>query len=839
MKSIDALLVLLRLWAEEFISAQNLGSQLSRCHYLNDQERQFAKVFFQFAANPQSRSATELAQFLQTNSNRLTMYQTRFWQYPIVNQQVAIYFAQAAACMHAQPQTSIGLYGYCLNLLSDFAPAYLYRGLLYANLKQIPQALQDLKKACQSNPNWLQAWQEYIQLLVQCRDWQSAQQACQEALQHVPESHEIWLLAGNLSQSTGNLAQAEQSYRQALDLKADIAGIWSNLGFVCHQQLRPLEALPFYQKALELDPGLVESWNNLATLQMELGQYQEAEQSLNHCLKLHSGYYPAWVNRGLITAIKGNQDLAHVYFEQARQLNPHRLESWQEEARLFFSQKQDQQAFALLESGIQKVSDPSVLHMILGRNLSLRHQGQKGSSLMNLAIQKHPEQRFWQFLNDLGSAEAYFCQDLNSRQDYIHKLTQMIHDYSEKPFAPAVYLSAAQYLPLESLWNLFYLDHGPFKELKQAFSKCFELIENRPGISKHTGPIKLGVVVTAHHEGIFLKMSGKLLQGMPKDDFEICLFGNPQRLSGLGLTCLALPQNLVSAARLIRSCELDILYFWEIGSDSSNFLLPYFQSAPIQFTSWGTPITTGSKAIDYYLSTRLLDLPNPQDQFSEELLLCDYLPTVVEDPDLIAGQKNRQEMGLPAEGTLYFCHNNPLKITPEYAEILLEILQKDPDSHLILLSSQIDWINQSLGSIRDILRPVQDRVHWQKGPLSRPDFLNLMACADLALDTTTCAGGQVSHEALLMGLPIISWPQSSQHSRLTLTRYQAMDLDLGIAQSREEYIQLALYYSQSTEQRQLFREKIQNKREALLLNQEPTEAFSQLIWQMAYQRGLR
>ena len=43
----------------------------------------------------------------------------------------------------------------------------------------------------------------------------------------------------------------------------------------------------------------------------------------------------------------------------------------------------------------------------------------------------------------------------------------------------------------------------------------------------------------------------------------------------------------------IRGAEFDVLYHWEVGSDVTNYFLPFFKLAPVQCTGAGLPATSG------------------------------------------------------------------------------------------------------------------------------------------------------------------------------------------------------------------------------------------------------
>jgi hypothetical protein len=46
-----------------------------------------------------------------------------------------------------------------------------------------------------------------------------------------------------------------------------------------------------------------------------------------------------------------------------------------------------------------------------------------------------------------------------------------------------------------------------------------------------------------------------------------------------------------NAAQQLRAARFDLIYFWEVGTDSTNHFLPFLRPAPVQCTGWGWPDT--------------------------------------------------------------------------------------------------------------------------------------------------------------------------------------------------------------------------------------------------------
>jgi predicted O-linked N-acetylglucosamine transferase (SPINDLY family) len=72
------------------------------------------------------------------------------------------------------------------------------------------------------------------------------------------------------------------------------------------------------------------------------------------------------------------------------------------------------------------------------------------------------------------------------------------------------------------------------------------------------------------------------------------------------------------------------------------------------------------------------------------------------------------------------------------------------------------------------------------------DYFNLIALADVMLDTFPFGGGGTSYEALAVGTPIVTLPTRFMRGRATYACYQQMGITDCIAQSPEHYVEIAV-----------------------------------------------
>jgi len=69
--------------------------------------------------------------------------------------------------------------------------------------------------------------------------------------------------------------------------------------------------------------------------------------------------------------------------------------------------------------------------------------------------------------------------------------------------------------------------------------------------------------------------------------------------------------------------------FTEVGMDAVTYTLAFSRMAPIQCTTWGHPLTTGSPAIDWFISSELMETAESDGHYTERLARLPNLgPTI-------------------------------------------------------------------------------------------------------------------------------------------------------------------------------------------------------------------
>lgn len=259
---------------------------------------------------------------------------------------------------------------------------------------------------------------------------------------------------------------------------------------------------------------------------------------------------------------------------------------------------------------------------------------------------------------------------------------------------------------------------------------------------------------------------------------ESCLFRNVAALDDAALSAL------------IRQDAIDVLVDLSGHTAGSRLTVFAHRPAPVLVSWLGYFATTGLS----YMDAVLLDewhAPEGSDSlFSEDIIRLPggrlvYVP-VSWAPEVLPGPVSKS-------GHITFgCFNNTSKLNDSVFDVWASILKQVPGSRLVLkwrnfndqeLCERVTFAFGERGIAADRLE--------LRGPSFHVDLLNEYADIDIALDPFPFTGGLTSCEALWMGVPVVTWPQSRVVSRQTFAFLSVIGLPELAAKDAEDYVRIA------------------------------------------------
>jgi predicted O-linked N-acetylglucosamine transferase (SPINDLY family) len=287
---------------------------------------------------------------------------------------------------------------------------------------------------------------------------------------------------------------------------------------------------------------------------------------------------------------------------------------------------------------------------------------------------------------------------------------------------------------------------------------------------------------------------------MDPDAFELVVIGSDRGTailqSGIrnpAVRRLPISTSFDQAVETIRDARFDLLYYWEVGTDGTNYYLPFLRLAPVQCTAWGIQGTSGIPQMTHYLSSSLIEPEDARRYYTEKLVLASTLLSYQSRVAAPNSPKPREYFGISRQQHLYLCAQQSGKFQPDFDPILAGILRRDAKGVVVATE------NQKGGFIADQLRrrfaatmpDVADRIVFLRS-LPNPDYLSLVAAADVLLDPLHFGGGNSSYDGFALNQPIVTLPSRFQRGRYTLACYKMMGLSDCVASDSRSYIDMAL-----------------------------------------------
>ncbi len=262
-------------------------------------------------------------------------------------------------------------------------------------------------------------------------------------------------------------------------------------------------------------------------------------------------------------------------------------------------------------------------------------------------------------------------------------------------------------------------------------------------------------------------------------------------------------------AEMIRRDTVDILVDLSGHTEKHRLLVFARKPAPIQVTWNGYANTTGMSAVDYRITDSIADPPGMTDHLHTERLV--RLPNtymVFRPPD---DSPAVNELPAARAGHATFGSYNALpKITPRVMLIWSRILLSVANSRLIMAAVPRGRIRRRILEEFAANGVDESRVELHD-KLPAYDFLALHQRADIALDTFPFSGTTTTCHTLWMGLPIVTLAGNSHVSRVTASMLTNTGLASLVANSEQQYIDIATDLAGNLERMKTLRQTLRGR----------------------------
>jgi protein O-GlcNAc transferase len=685
---------------------------------------------------------------------------------------------------------AVGLFELVLERQPLSVDALVGLGLSLWRLKQGDEGEKFLRKALAINPHDSNALRGFGLMLYSSFRYEEAREALNSCVMLEPQQPQAWLILGLIEQRAGDLVAAEASFKKALQLQPGYPEAMNNLGTVYLEQRRYGEARALFLEAIKEKPSLIDAYRSLAKVLREMGADTEALIVLKRSVRLNPTNANAWNDIGCIYRDLCDTPRSIAAYQKAIEVDPSHVDARGNLSCVFASDGWHREAKQLCSDLLEVDS---------------RAMGVRFRRAMILPA-----------IMDSNEGINASREELRAALDDLGNFSGTIEDPLGQVGTTNFYLA--------------YHGHNDQElQVKTAglFRKFTPLLTHEAphvGRKRRGGKIRLGVCsrhLSSHTIGI---LWADLFARLDREKFEISLFHTqplvhrtPHSLMGRVDQEFRLPLTMKGARKVIEERELDILYYPDLGMDPLTYFLAFNRLAPVQCATWGHPLTTGISTIDYFVSSKELEVPHAQEHYSEELVRLDTLNTYYLRP--VARERvTRDVLGVREESTLYVCPQTLFKFHPDFDKIVQGVLDGDPRGELVLIEGNCAHHTTLIRQRLERTVPeVMNRVRFIPR-LSHEAFLGLVKMADVMLDPIHFGGGSTTIQALSFGTPVVTLPSEFLRGRISYACYRHMGVEGLVAKDIDDYCRIAVGLGRNAELRVTTRNELLEKSSVLYSN---------------------
>ena len=558
-----------------------------------------------------------------------------------------------------------------------------------------------------------------------------------------------------------NYHDAITKFKLALNYDPNFVKSYNNLGIVLHKLEKYHDACKNYQKAIKINPDFFEAYNNMGVSLIELRKYNNAEKYFKKSISIRSNFLDPYINLGKLLVKINNFTEAINYFQKALKL---------------------------------KKNEPKIIHS-LGLAYKKNLEYKIAESKFKLAIKLNPN--FPEAFINLG----ILYREMNLFNDAI------------KCFKKAMYIDPKS-IPAYSnlLFTFSYIQNcsvNDYKKYSKKYRNILKVIDNECldyKFEKKPKKLKVGFVsgdLGNHSVGYFLFDLIKILQ---TKNIETYAYSNKDLGNDYKSLQLKMDFNYwrdifdkkdLETINLIRNDGIHILIDLSGHTDRNRLSIFPSRPAPIQLTWLGCNISTGIPEIDYIISDKHSYKDEQKEFFVEKFW---DMPQVLQcfskdNSNLIL----QETPAIKNQFITFGSFNNSAKLNDKVIQIWSKILKNVKNSKIFLKNYLVEdkEIKQILIKKFNHNNIKENRLIIKKQTKSRKESLEMYNEIDIALDTFPYNGVTTSHEAILMGVPVLTKKGDRPHSKMGESLNSNINMTEWIAKDAKDYIDKATKFSKN------------------------------------------
>jgi protein O-GlcNAc transferase len=779
------------------------------------------------------------------------------------------------------------LYGQVLSINPGHTLSNHNLGNILRETGRANEAVSCYQQALTLAPNLLETRVNLANALQDLGRFDEAISHYQKALALDPGNAEIYNNLGTAFQDQGRLEMAAASYRRALALDPGCVDALANLGNAYRDLGQLDEAVGYYQRGLGLDPNHVGIHNCLGVALRELGALNEAIAHLERALALDPNHPGTHCNFGVALREQGHLDQATAHFLKALEFWPDYAEAHNNLGLALHDQGRLGGAVTHFEQALAIRPDYPEAHNNLG--IALQDQGRLDdamthferalrlrpdfvASLYNLGVllhrqgrgeeaalhhrralsvnPDHADARFGLCMAQLPIIYQNVDEIAERRTAYEQHLREICRDLGD----PKVATRLAKGVGSNQPFYLAYQGRND-RELQALYGSavCKIMAERYPDVALPpppgpAEPVRVGIVSDYFRDHTVWKL---LIKGwasqLDRRRFRVFGYHTGRQRDATTKLAASLCDHFVEGPlpadqwrEAILADAPHILIYPEVGMGPVAAWLAAQRLARTQCNSWGHPQTSGFPTVDCFLSSELMEPPEGQQHYTEELVRLPNLSIYYEP---VGTPPLGSDLACPEwrspDHLVYWCGQSLYKYLPQYDEVFPRIAQEVNNCKFIfiefadgrygteLFSKRLDRAFAGFG-----LRSSDHIVILPR--MSQDQFIAATGQCDIGLDSIEWSGGNTTLESLVHNLPIVTMTGALMRGRHTAAILRMMGVTDTITATVDQYVSTAVRLAHDESWRMALGNKIAESKARLYRDHSCIRALEEFLVRAAY-----
>ncbi|MBL6600083.1 MAG: tetratricopeptide repeat protein, partial [Alphaproteobacteria bacterium] len=666
-----------------------------------------------------------------------------------------------------------------------------------------------------------------------------ARRALETAVLLAPREVENHNALGLACRAVGDMDAAVRCFDSGLALEPGNVGLAYNRAMTLQLWGRLDDAISGYDRVLEGRPDMLDAINNRARALHDLGRVDEAIWAFRTLLLTEPAHSAGWNNIGIGFRDDGKLDRAARAFERSLATDPGNGEVLNNLGAAVWATGDETRAIAAYEQA--RSARPDLADASLNLAFALAGQGRHDGAvaIYDTGGREHPDDARFPIRRALSLPQI--CLDTKE----ISTLRAGLEKFLASDAARALRVED----PISAVGsaNFYWVYHGlndrPQQEAIADFHRlcCPRLSWVAPHCrdSGSSGPARrprIGICSKyLNRHTIGLLFAGVIERLGESGAFELIILRPPgrhddiaRRIDAAADHVVNLPASLAKVQEVIAEARLDVLLYPDIGMEPITYFLAFARLAPVQFVTWGHPVTTGLASLDGYLSPDVFEPDNGEDHYAEGLKRLDNILMHYEPPGAPVGVA-KEGFGLPASGAAYVCPQNIFKLHPDFDGWMADILRADPDGRVVLIEGAKEgWTRRLRHRLSKAMPDVVERVTFLPY-LPTQKYFELVAAADVLLDPIHFGGGNTTFHGLSLGTPLVTTPGAFQRSRFASGTYRTIGLEGLVARDRADYVSRAVALGRDRAHREQVSGRVKDAARALHRRHEAADELGEVL----------